>query len=537
MIGAISGAGHIYNNLILRGANELKENYVFAEPEYNLFLQFFTVSNLFVDSVYVQNEALTLIDLDFELNIIGGLKKLTILFLKSFSVKLLNQMKVKVWINNSHYFTGLITYTPNEDTTETVINYEGEGFISQLDGKIIDLVYENKTIVEILTDLINVQAADTDIIFNSDFIDPISITLTKFEVNKKSIRKAIDQLLEICNVNFNSEEFEYGVNRDNIFYFFPIDKTAIILSYFEGYHFQKPKVKTSIKNIINKIIIFRTLEGSDVTEEVSSISDAVSIDKYGLKEKKITYSNFYDTSTVEDMAEFIIEKFKNPSLSIDIQNLASTIYDELLPFGVYRINNKPDNYTRLIDDCTELAAWNLTSISNTTITLESYYIYSGRKSFKCVTAAGSNGEYIQIEFDPYLWFQTGFSIYVYQETASEILQIELEDSWGAIETMKINCVQANQFIKYSGSYNKYNVKYLRIKFLTNEVKTVYIDRVDFTNETWSSNDSMLRKIKCKIKNGQFIYDLNFGELEKSAVDNLKELNDKTADIYSIFENV
>ena len=82
------------------------------------------------------------------------------------------------------------------------------------------------------------------------------------------------------------------------------------------------------------------------------------------------------------MAEFIIEKFKNPSLSIDIQNLTSTIYDELLPFGVYRINNKPDNYTRFIDDCTELATWNLTSISNTTITLESYYIYSGRKSFK-----------------------------------------------------------------------------------------------------------------------------------------------------------
>lgn len=536
LLSAISRMGHVYNNVILRGANNLTSDYLFTPTPDNIFFQFLTATDIFIDSLYVESEDLTKIGIEFTVNIYGGLKKLSISLSKEFNLKLFHQMKARIFINNSHFFTGFISYVPKEDTTEEVIEYKGEGYISQLDKITIEELYENKTVLEILTDLINVQAANTDILFNLSFINPRNVTLTKFEVNKKSILKAVQNLLEICNVNFSSTEYEYGVNKDNYFYFLPIDKTILINSFFEGYHFQKPDIKTSIKDVVNKINIFRTQEGTSTTEYVSSVQDNNSIEAYDLHEKKITYADYFDQTTIEEMATYIIERFKNPTLSIGIENILAKIYDEILPFGLYRINAKPDDYVEIIEDCVNYDDWDVTHISNTTLSIESYYIFSGRKSFKCVTAAGSNGEYLEYEFNSLYWFPESFNIYVFQEEAENIIDIEIEDENGNVDNLVITASLIESFVKYSVDTTNYNIKYIRIIFRTDNARTIYIDKLELVNNAWSSNDVILREIECEIKAGQFIYNLDFGEKEDTAVDNIKKLTDKNQDLYSIFEN-
>ena len=536
ILGAVSGIGHIYNNVILRGANELEEPYPFETEANNIFLQFFTVTNNFIDAIFIEGENLSKINIEFELNIYGGLKKLSIFLNKSFDVKLFHQMKAKIYINNSHFFTGFIVYIPKEDTTEEVIEYKGEGFITQLKKIVIDTTYENKTIEEILIDLINVKAVDTDIVFDINFINPRNVTLTKFVVKNKDILKTIEMLIEICNVNFSAIEYEYGVNKNNIFYFLPIDKTILLNSFFEGYHFQKPEIKTSIKDIVNKINIFRTQDGSSATEYVSSIQDSDSIDAYGVQEKKITYSDYYDQTTIEEMAEYIIERFKDAVLSIEIKNILSTIQEEMLSFGLYRINAKPDNYIKLIEDCVNYDEWDVTHISNTTLSIESYYVYSGRKSFRCITNAGSNGEYLRYEFDNLFWFPESLNIYVFQNAVGNIIDIQTIDSDGHVDTLSINPVLIQSFVKYTLSITNYNTKYIKIIFKTDNLRSIYIDKIEILCKSWSSNDVILREIEGEIRNGKFVYNLNLGELEDTAVDNIKKLNDKTQDIYNIFEN-
>lgn len=535
LISAISGSGHVYNNIILRGANELESPYPFTPPAKNMFIQFYTISNFFIDAIFLSSEELTKIGLEFEINIMGGLKKFTLSLNKKFVIKPLAQMKVKVHINNEHFFSGIISYVPQEETMEEVIKYEGEGFVQQLKKIIINEIYENKTFEYILTDLIQNQATGTDVGFDASLLDVPAITLTKFEVNKKSIIKAIESLVELANTNFENYEYQYGINRDCFFYFQQIDKSEMLDSYFEGYQFQNPEIKSQIKDVINKIDIFRTQEGISDVEYVSTIEDTVSQDTYGIKNTQITYSSYYDQTTIEAMANFILEKYKNAILSIEIKNILSSIKDELLPFGMYRINSKPDEYTILIEDCVNYNNWDVTNISNTTLSIESYYIFSGRKSFKAVTTAGSSGEYLEFEFDPTRLFPTSFNIYVFQYGSGNIIDVEIEDNDSNIDTLSISGVLLETFVKYSIDITNYNTKYIRIKFKTNLDRIIYIDRLELICNTWYSNDVMLRQISGKIKNGQFIYDLKLGEIEETAVDNIKKLDEKTQDIYNIFE--
>jgi hypothetical protein len=95
-----------------------------------------------------------------------------------------------------------------------------------------------------------------------------------------------------------------------------------------------------------------------------------------------------------------------------------------------------------------------------------------------------------------------------------------------------------QFNKYSipiDTHQIKNLKTIRISFITNAEHTVYIDRLETRSHQYRSSDLVLRRVKYKMEKGLFTADCNFGEIAKSGVDAIKEINENTKNIQAIFQ--
>jgi hypothetical protein len=553
----IVGIGQIYGNTIMRGSNQYIED-IAIEAQFSIEIQFYSITGEFVDSVGTSYDKAPSLKLDLKERKNGGLESFDFELSRNIDIPFNNQMEIRVFVFGNHWFSGELLYNPDQDTRNVKFKYEGKGYSHYFKDITVNELYENKTLKYIIEDLLDTYIVDdTPIRIDSDRINPPDITVTKLELNDKKVSKALDRVLEIANST--GDQYKYLVDKDKIFEF------SIILeinqdAFFEGTDYQNPKVKSNNNDIVNLIEIYRSKEGTDEVEYVSTIQDLESQGKYGIKSEPLTIPDFLDTTTAERIAQAKIDQKKDPLKTIVIDNLNVN----LNPFdiGYYLINNKFDSYVKLINECEELDDWTL-NISDTTVTEDTDKVFSGRKAFKCVTGSGSKYEYLEYELEEELYFPDKFILYIAQDTTGEMFNIQVFDVDGnnlflteafllqengdpllqengdpiLLEGLYgINVTVLNDYHKIEVDISALeNVKKVRIVFVTNEGFTGYIDRIEFSTNSYFQNRLLLDEIIYSLDSSSFLAKATFGEKIFNIIDDIKKIKDDTNNIFNIFE--
>jgi hypothetical protein len=559
----ISGRGNIHGKCVTRGFTTYIGLPTITQDKNNVLIQFFTLSNLYIDSINLFGEQNTALDISFDMEIEGGLKSFKLKLDRKYEVRIFEQTIVKIYMNNLPYVTGLLKIRPTQDNADQYLTYEGIGLIELLDNEQINEVYENVTVKYILDDLILNQMINTDIYFDTSKIIPPDITIIKLEFNNVSILEAIKTLLNLCNTDFNNDEYKFYVDIDRFFCFDTIDKDIIIDTWTEGFDYQNPSIQENEGKIINEIKIFRTQEDSQEVEIVTTLSDSLSIAKYGIKSKSITVNNYADIADATLIGNYNIERYKYPYKTAKLKNMT---IEAPLEFGTYRINDGIQEITKSISDFNDLSEFDMGKIINTVITIEDYIVQSGRLCYKIETHAGSSGEYIEITLPQQINFPEYIDLWIRQEIPGQFIFFMFFDEYGnTVEYDEINMItengydiiteNGNDLIMESGStgINVYlsgqfipvtipidntqikSLKKVRIIFTTNAENTFYLDRLECRSRQYITSDLVLRKASYKINGGIFTSDISLGEPVKNAVDDLTELGDETANIQAIFQ--
>jgi len=556
----ILGIGHIYGGVILRGVTTYIGD-VDIITEFGIDIRFYSTGDELIGGIGISYDAAPHITFEIEEERNGGLKNIRLMTSRKLDIPFFNGMNVKVFVKNKLWYTGELVFIPEQDDRKNIFEYEIKGFAHYLDKIIINELYENKTVKFILDDLIgNYLSPDTPVLYSPDQIVPPNITLVKFEVNDKSILNAVEELLKISNYQYNEYQYIYGVDKNKIFYF-KLVSDSIQEGFFEGYQFQNPEVEITDDKLVNRIRIYRAIEGTDEVEYVSMIEDTDSQGLYGLRDEKLVISSFFDTTTAERFSTEKIERWKTPKKSISISSIE--VGDDPYPIGFYAINNKPDFYNIIFSECDDLSSWTQ-SIVNTTVVEDTTIPFTGKKCFKITTAAGSVNEYIELELDDSIQYPYQLVFYTRQNPLGESIGLILYDDDGEeieitkayllteeggylltedggkiqLETggtgLKINMVDTwiKQTFDLSGIDN---VKKIRINMVTDEVTTVYLDRIEIIVKAWKQNILILNGIKYTMKTNSLLCSMEFGEGFPNAIDEIKDLKDDKNNLLNIFE--
>jgi hypothetical protein len=555
----IMGIGQFYGNVILRGNSTFIDPLDINAPT-GIEIQFYSPSGEFVGMVGTTFDDSNLINWEVEEKKIGGLEKFQFSITRLVDIPFYNQMETRMFINGKYWFSGELQLKPNEDRRNPNYIYEGRGWVSYLKEIKINKLYENKTLEFILKDILeNDIAPETPILYNPSLIVPPNYTVTKLEFKKKTAKKAIDTVLEIANIDYTTNQYRYGVNKEKQFFFEEIDDEEIE-GYFEGYQYQDPDVKEDLKAVINQIDIYRAQEDSQDVEFVSRVEDTESQGLYGIRNRDITISDFVDTTTAERIANAIIERFKEPITEIKINDLETK--EDPYDIGFYLINNKRDDYSTAINEFENVSDWNTTNAPNTSITETQDKVLSGKKAFQIITGSGSNGEFIEYTLDDAFNFPSTMRLYVAQEEEGEYFTLQLEDEDGEVldigeayilaedgtfilneeggfieqqlSGIDIDLIEDYQDLYFDVSILE-NIKKIRIIFVTDEAKTIYLDRLDIFSSTYKQNKLTIEKIKYSQEGNTVLAQVIYGEEIDNVINDIKKIGDKQINIINIFQ--
>lgn len=556
----ILGNNNIFGNFILgRGITYVP----LAELEnpFGIEIKFFSTTGEFVGMVGTTFDNANLIDTELSVQKIGGLKTFKFTITRDINIPFFNLMETRFFINGIHWYTGELQFIPGQDERDEEFEYTGKGYWDYLKKIKIEKLYINKTLEYMIKDIIeNDISVKTPILYNPSLIIPNNITITKIEFKKKTAEKALKTLLEIANQNYTVEQYEMGVDLSKQFYF-NIISNDLITGFFEGYQYQEPEVKFDLKNVVNQIDLYRAQENSQNVEFISQKINTTSQELYGVRNKDITFSDFIDQSDAEKIADKILSRNSNPFETVSINDLI--ISDNKFDIGFYSVNNKINEYTTTINEFNDISEWTKIA-SNTIITETSEKVLTGKKAFKFETQNGSSGEFIEYELDETIYFPEKISIWASQSKKGEAFSLLffneegksfdfifdfiiteqeklITDESGKLiiteissQGIEINLVEDYDNLIFSIE-GLDNIKKVRITINTNDNLTFFLDRLDIINTSYKQQKLISDSINYKQEKNTVIANCVFGERVENVIDNIKKLNEKTANTINIFQ--
>lgn len=527
------------NGRIMANATYWKPNTIIDEAAvnigFNIEIGFYSPSGEFVGSVSTTPDGAGYINFEIQEDRVGGLKSFKFEIGRQVDIPFYPLLECRFFISGIHWYTGELIFKPNQDRREITYKYSGKGFWDYAKRIKMTKTYANKTMKFIIDDMIqNFLEPESRVIYNPSLIEPPDITILNFEIKKKDIQKTILRLLGIANWDYNNTQYITGVDVNRHFYFRPID-TDVTYSYYEGFQYQNPDVKEDLKKVINKVTVYRAKSGSSDIEEVATVNDLDSQGRYGIMDQNITIPIFLDTQSAIKIAQFIIEKHKSPLISVKVKNLETENFP--FPIEYYYINNKIDDYRKIIAEFELLAEWTI-NISQTIITTTTDKVLSGRKSFKCVTQNGSKDDYIEQEYDEEVNLPAFLDIWLAQLENEIALKIYIWDD-------KNNLISQNVIVKIVNDFHRQridvnvldNIKKIRIEFISNNENTIYFDRLELITKSWLRHDLILDRIKYRLSRSKLLAEATYGNKVDTLVDKIKKIKDRQDDIFDIYEKL
>lgn len=530
-LGSIVGSGRIEGNVgEWRPTSIVDEAQI--EPVFGVQIGFYSPSGEYVGTVQSSPDGAGFINFEIVEERNGGLDSFEFEIGRKIDIPFYPLLECRFFISGVHWYTGELIFQPVQDKRDPTYMYEGNGYAEYLKRIKIDTTYSNKTMSFILKDMLfNYIVTNSRIIYNEDLIHPPDITITKFEIKKKDAFKTIERLLEIANFDYNTNQYVFGVDVNRQFYFRKVEKD-IEKGFFEGFQYQNPKTKEDFKKVINQIIIYRTKEGTQTTELVTTLNDNDSQAKYGLKSKNLTIPVFVDNNSAIKIGNSILERNREPFSTVSVESLETE--KSPYPIKFYHLNNKVNNYNKIIAEFELLTAWSF-NIKNTIISTTEDKVLSGRRSFKCVINNGSAGESIEKEFEEEVNFPDTLEVWLAQMSAGKYIMIELYDDEGNVQRKELSVLIINDYNKVSINVGLRNIKKVRIEFVSNEENTIYLDRLEVKTRSFFRRELILDKIKYKLDRSKLLANCTFGDKTDTLLDKIKNIKKENDNIFDVLE--
>lgn len=402
---------------------------------------------------------------------IGGVENFKFRVSNDVDLPITRNTECYFFINGILRFCGQVVEIPLPDQNNPVLEIVGEGFYKNLSKKVINESYSSQTLSAIITDVASTYLGeDIDIFYDGSKINPPSISGITIEFKDKNLFDVFSTLLQIANYDYNNTKYRFyvDVEKDFVFELISEDYQAAI---FEGYQYQAPEVSEDSSNVINRILAFRTTQSDPKTAEyVNAYEDTASQGRYGLFEKKITFPDYIDTTTIQKIAATILQRRSLPQTKIAIQNVEifrpRTIFTglgildngsgpedwildkdvstqdqtllrsdfrrglEQINFGNYAISNKRNKIWEILAECDTLTGWGVSHISSTQLSLSTAKVLTGRRSMKFEVASGSYGEYIELTLENEILLPQAARAYVYFDSILDQIQVRFYDTLG-----------------------------------------------------------------------------------------------------------
>ena len=526
------GAGLTFGNTVFLGTEEYSVPVVPETPPTGWGISIYSPSGDYIGSFEILNNNVPF--LLFELNVkkIGGLDSFIFEIERKATFPFFNQMEARIAYKGFHWYTGEVLFVPSDKGASDRLKFEGKGYYHQLKDVKVNYTVSSKTLLEILQHVATNYFSQIDVVYNATLLNPPDVTVTAYEFKNKSLYDIILKCLQIANYNFDTEQYTFGVNKNKEFYFLPISDEPVA-HYFEGYHFQAPKVEQVGNNLLNRVEIWRTLSGSSETEYVSAVQNLDSIAKYGIKSDKITIPDYLDSSSAEKIASAIVNEYKDLKTKISIDSL---VLGEPLEQGYYLLSTKPDFYAFLISECDSVAEWDDSNLTNASLDTSNVKVFTGRRALLLTVPDTAMSEYIEIEFDGTIYSPDYMRIFVWQSVVGSIIKIIIFQDDVNYEEFTVEVETAAIWDEWDIDLTPLKSAHkIRIEIIAAEEAEIYIDRIDVFAINWAYHRLMLEEIKYTFKGNTLIAQPVFGDQEDNILEDLKKLNDETNDIKSIFE--
>ena len=235
-------------------------------------------------------------------------------FCDRFEITYRTRVDIHPYFDTSPWFTGFIQNLPQPGQRRPY-EYTGFGFFEQLDWVTVTGSYENQDIAEIVKDIIeNIVAPNTQIIYNEAKIETTGYDVISVDFDHVYAKDAIQTLADMA------QGYILGVDDDREFYLSPID-TAVNYSYWIGKHCQDIEIEKEPHEIRNKLYIKAGEIQTGGSNIIGSVSDAVSISAYGLREEVINVPEAINPDDAIQWAEQILAQKKDPKVKAKIKNL------------------------------------------------------------------------------------------------------------------------------------------------------------------------------------------------------------------------
>ena len=360
-------------------------------------------------------------------NRMGGLDTFSFEVPSTTTEPLFTDMECRIYVDGVWWYTGYADFIPNLDTYDPTIEIEGQGFYHKLEDKTANESYTSQTLAAIVADIgVNYLGSDINVLYNAAKIDVPALSGISISFDDMTLLEVFEELASLANYQYSTQQYTWGVDKEKELYFeeIPNDLQGHL---FEGYHYQFPEVsKIGGNSIINQILAYRaTSAGSSTTEYVNTYEDAGSKELNGTYEEKITFPSYLDNTTIANICAGILEKNSQPLDRVEIENLEVS---DRLPIGFYGLSNRRDKYFLTVNDMEDVADWDLTSLVNTTVTISSDKVFTGRRAMKIVTAAGSLGEKFTYDLPIPVKFPDIFRLFVFLEDINGALTVRLYGS-------------------------------------------------------------------------------------------------------------
>ena len=413
---------------------------------------------------------------------IGGVEKFNFQIANDTDLPITRNTECFFYVSGVLRFVGQIVEIPLPDQDNPVLELEGNGFYKNLYKKVINQSYTNQTLNAVVTSVASTYlGADIDIFYDAGKIAVPSISNIDIEFKDKNLFEVFTKILQIANNDYENAKYRFYVDNEKDLVFELMDETLQTVL-FEGFQYQTPEVSEDNSNIINKVLTFRTTSIDPKTAEfVATYQDTASQGRYGLFERKITFPDFIDTTTIAKIADFILKRRSLPQTKIAIENVeifrtdkrftelgilnngsgdddwevdqTGSVRDQVkmtsgirrglqeIEFGNWGIANKRSLFWAIVAECDTLTGWDLTNLVVTTAVLSSTRVLTGRQSIKFTTGAGSENEYAEFTLSQEIPLALLARIYLYFEGTVDKIRVTFYDTFGNDKSIEFGTIE------------------------------------------------------------------------------------------------
>ena len=509
----------------------------------------------------------SLLDVRITFNKIGGLSEFSFQLEKTTEVILSKNSTLKFYVNGLSWGTGYVEIVPTLEQSDPVIKVEGKGFFHRLKNTIVNESYADETLAYIHNDVCSKYITKgLDILYILSNQNIPNITGVTIEFKNKTLFDTLFTLISIMNKDYPTEEYIFYIDEEKelVTALLPSDIQDV---FFEGHDFIGVELNNDYSNTKNKITVYRATSGSgNSTELVGTYDDTPSQEKHGLFESKMTFPNFVDTGTIENIITFIFAKYGEPLKSINIKDLR--LYNRL-SFGRYTLNSFRQLFLQSLVGIEDTDSWETTNMYNTAISTDFTRALNGRSSLKIESTSSSKNDYMTFVLEEKIAFPKKARIVVYYDGVTLPCKITFYSSTSSVE-LPISIVEVPIGIDDTGdeyeltvdsggveynlaadvnvsaiadqwllldidlSYLKELVE-IRFEVSANVVTTMFLDAVQIQANSYPYNTLTLEEIEYRLTVGTINANCSFGQKAFSLIDELKEgikENNIALDIFS-----